>query len=301
MIVIRNETEVYLTSNFTEDEPLWLVGSVFDFEDEIRFDHFIYKFAGSDGTNTDDSPDIDSVSLTPTWVKIKPSNYFAMLDGETSTQTENADTIEIEIASNNFDTVSLLEVEGKTVTIELTDNSVPEVVFTKVFNLQDETEVVDELSYWFSDFILIPAIFTNKIPLFTNATLKIIIDNTGGIAKCGRLVFGRSFFVGDTGYGANLSLESFSSKEFDVFGNSSLVHRDSINLESYEVEIPSSKVGVLKRKAKELDAIPILFVMDESDDSNLENLLTYGFWDSFSMIIPNKIKSIISVTIKGIT
>lgn len=300
MIVVENETLSYESANFTEDETLWLIGSVFDYADEIRYEHFIYKYAGTSGTNTTDNPEVDSISQTPTWVLTRPSNYFAMLDNKTSTQTENANTIVIEIACENYDNIALFELEGDSVTLELTDDSVPEVVYTREFDLQDETSIIDFYSYCFSPFVYTPTIYANDIPLYGNATMKITIDNTGETAKCGRLVFGRSFYVGDTGYGANLSLESFSSKETDEFGNVTLVHRDSINLDSYEVQIPTNKLPVLKRKAQELDAIAVLFVMDESEDSNVENLLTFGYWDNFSMILPNPVKSTISLTIKGL-
>ena len=86
----------------------------------------------------------------------------------------------------------------------------------------------------------------------------------------------------------------------DEFGNTTLVHRGSVNLDSYEVQVPTQKIPLLKRKAQELDAIPILFVMDESPTSNTENLLNFGYWHSFSMLIPNSVKSSISLTIKGI-
>jgi len=300
MRVVKNITTDYLSSNFSETETLWLIGSVFNYADEIRFGHYIYQYAGLDETNTTDNPEVNSLTVTPSWVLVRPTNYYAMLDGKTSTQTENVNTIVIEIECDNMDAFSLLGIDATEVTLELIDNDTSTIVQTIVFDLQDESEVIDFYSYCFSDFVLTPSVYTQELFLLSNGTLKITIDNTGGIAKCGRLVLGRSFYVGDTGYGANLSLESYSSKSTDEFGNVSLIHRGSINLDSYEVQVPSTKLPALKRKAQQLDAVAILFVMDESTTSTLENLLNFGYWDNFSMILPDPTKSTISLTIKGI-
>jgi len=300
MKIVQNRTTSYLSANFTEDETQWLIGSLFNYTDEIRDGHYIYKYAGADGTNTTDSPAVNSLTITPSWVKIKPTNYYAMIDGETGTQTENAETITISITGINYDSFSLLEVVGTTIDIELYDNSTSAVVFEKTFDLQDESSIIDFFTYCFSEFTFTPSIYTDAIPLYTDAKLTITISNAGSIAKCGRLVFGRSSYIGDTGYGANLGIESYSRKVVDEFGNTTLVHRGSVNLDSYEVQVPTQKIPLLKRKAQELDAIPILFVMDESPTSNTENLLNFGYWHSFSMLIPNSVKSSISLTIKGI-
>ena len=300
MKIVKNEVAEYLTSNFSEDETAWDQNTTYNYANEARDGHYIYKYAGDDNTNTSDSPSINAASITPSWVKIKPTNYFAMIDGITNTQTENQNSIEVELTCNNFDSISLLEVEALSVELELYDNLSKSIVYQKTIDLQDESNVVDEYSYWFSDIVRTPVLYSDDIPLYSDAVLTVKIDAGTSVAKCGRLVFGRSYYVGDTGYGANITLESYSKKEVDVFGTTTLVHRGAVNLDSYEVHIPTEKVPPLKRKAKELDAIAVLFVMDEDENSNLENLLNYGYWESFSMLIPDKEISTISLTIKGI-
>jgi hypothetical protein len=300
MKIVENTVSDYLTANFTEDETLWLVGSTFNYADEIRYGHYIYKYAGTDGTNTTDNPYVDSLKVTPTWVNIRPSNYYGMLDGKTSTQTENADTITVTLTCNNLDTISLLELDAVSVSLSLYDNDTAAVVYTEDFDLINNTEVIDFYTYAFEPFEYRPSIYTDALYLYTDATLTVVIDKTGSTAKCGRLVLGRSYYVGDVGYGASLTVESYSHKETDEFGNSTLIHRDSVNIDSYEIRVPTQKIPVLRRKGKSLDAIPILFVMDESSTSTVEHLLNFGYWDRFNMIVTNPVESTISLDIKGI-
>ena len=114
------------------------------------------------------------------------------------------------------------------------------------------------------------------------------------------MVFGRSYYVGQTNFGINLGLDSYSRKIVDEFGGATLKHVGATNNDSYEIMVKTTKVPLLIRKAKELDAIPLLFVGDESDNSQVEHLLNYGYWENFSMLIPDPIKSTINLTIKGI-
>ncbi len=300
MKIVKNQTTEYLTSNFSEDETEWTSSDTYNYTDERRDGHYIYKYAGTDGTNTEESPSVNSLKVSPKWVKIAPSNYYAMLDGETNTQTQNADTIEITISDTFYDTISLLEIEATSVTIDLRDSETDELLYTKDYDLIDTSFITDFVSYCFEESHIKTSIYANDIPIYKNAIMRVLIDATGSIAKCGRLVFGRSFYVGEAGYGANLSIESYSRKTVDEFGNTSLTHRESVNIDSYEVFVPTAKIPILRQKAKEFDAMAVLFVMDEKNETILENLLNFGYWQDFSILIPNAKTSTISLSIKGI-
>lgn len=302
MKILQNKISDYLSSNFAENETAWDSAATYNYADEVRDGHFIYKYAGTDGTNTTDAPSVDYAKL-PTqrvWIKTRPTNYYAMLDGETQTQTNNADTIVIEISTVNYDAISLLGVVAQSVTLELRDDTTAEVYYTKTIDMFDYTGIVDFYSYCFDDIIFKPSLYADDIPLYSNGILKITIDNTGSTASCGRLVCGRTYYIGETGYGVNLGQESYSKKETDVFGNTTLVHSNSLNLDSYEVNVPTSSVPNIRRKFKELDAVAILFIMDENENSILENLLNFGYYQSFSILIPNAKISTASLQIKGI-
>ena len=302
MKILQNKITSYLSANFTEDETAWLVGSMFNYSDEIRDGHYIYKYAGTTGTNTVDTPSLDYLKLPSErkWIKIRPTNYYAMLDNETQTQTENTESIIITIATSNFDALSLLGLYAKDITIELTDNTTSEIVYTKNIDLIDTKAIIDFSTYAFNENQLLPSMYVDDIPLYVDGTLSITINNSGDTAKCGRLVCGRTYYIGDTGYGINLGQESYSTKETDVFGNTTLIHSNSLNLDSYEVNVPTNAIPNIRRRFKELDAVAILFIMDEKENSNLENLLNFGYYQSFNILIPNSVISTASLQIKGI-
>lgn len=295
--VLQNMITSYVSINIVEDEIAWQSNAIYNYADEMRDGHYIYKYAGSSGTNSADAPHIDYLKpeTVRVWVRVRPTNYWAMLDGDSSTQTQNEDTIVVEVSCSNFDTISLLGVEAESVKIELLG-----IDYTRTFDLRDESGVVDEFSYWFSDFVFKESIFMDDIPLFTGATLKVTIDNTGEIAKCGRLVCGRSFYLGITQYGATLDYERYSINKTDEFGYTDAIHRDPALRDDFNIQIPTNKIPTIRRKVAEWDAVPLLFILDESANSNVENLLNYGTIERFTTLWENGTTSMVSMTIKSI-
>jgi hypothetical protein len=291
---VKSEITALVSSNVLENETAWLVTDTYNRGDERRDDHYIYAYLGVDGTNSALKPSLSPIQ----WLVQRPTNYWAMVDGSTSTQTTRADNITVEIATNNFDTISLLDIEAETVILTLTVSAT--VVYTKTYDLRDESEVVDFYSYCFSDFIYSHSLYNQDLPIYLNGTLKVEIINTGSTAKCGSIISGRSFYVGQTLYGASLGLESYSAKQVDEFGTVTLVKRGAVSLDSYDIRVPTSKVPMLKRKAVEYDAVPLLFIFDESTTSNTENLLVHGYYQNMSVLLSNPSKSVISLTVKGI-
>lgn len=302
MKILQNKIKDYTFANFSEDETVWDSALTYNYEQSARDGHFIYAYAGTDGTNSTLRPSEDWEKLPKerVWIKIRPTNYYAMLDGETQTQTRVKDVTQIEFPVNNYDAIALLDIVAESVHIELIDSVTWDVLYEHRSDMLDYTGIVDFYSYCFNTIEHRPSLYLDSLPLFNNALVRLTIENAGGTAACGRLVCGRTHYVGETGYGANLTQESYSKKERDIFGNTTLVHSNSLNLDSYEVYVPTQSIPNTRRKFKELDAVAILFIMDEQENSKLENLLNFGYYQSFSILIPDDQLSTASLQIKGI-
>lgn len=303
MKLVKNETTDYLSINVLEDETEWLITDTYNKRDERRDGNFIYQYAGEDGENTELRPSEiweRDKNTYPIWIQLKPTNYYAMLDGKTSTQTVKTDELIFEIDNQRYDTFSLLGVDALSVTIELVDKTTGQVYQPFNFELLDRSQRIDAYTHYFLPIELRTNVFFEGIYLIGNTKLRVTITKTGDIAKCGRLVFGNSYFLGDTQYGSNLDYQSNSRFDTDVFGNVTLKQISSQPIESHTVSVLTSKIPSIKKKRKELDAIPTLFVADESENSQLENLLIFGFFTNFSIVANNATRSIASINLKGL-
>lgn len=293
MKICKNEITDYSSANFTEDEPEWLVGNLYNVGDEARDDHYIYKYAGVDNTNTATKPSLNPIQ----WKQNRTSNYYAMLGDKTNEQTIVNGDLEIEIEIENYDTIGLLNITGSGVAIEMTDNATSTIVFTDTFDLQNNQDIIDAYTHYFSPFDFFNTYYAN-LPLFNDATLKITISSLSGQSAIGRLVSGQSYAVGSTLFGANQTLQSYSGTTTDQFGSSSLQQTGSVFNASYGLSVPSEKVGNLKRKRKELNGVPVLFIADEEEDSTFENLLSYGLWEKADILLESPSFSSMDMTIK---
>lgn len=288
MKITENKVTDYSSANFTENETLWsATPTVYDNGDTARFGHIIYKYAGISGTNSESDPSID----TNDWLEFKTSNYYAMLGERTKDQTINPNSIIIEIAINRFDVIALLNIEATSVQVEVLGESFNTTIDTQF------REVFNYTAFFFEPFIFEKNVFV-PIPFYGNATARITVNNIGGDAKVGRLVAGRSLDLGLSLFGASFDLESYSRIDTDEFGTTTLIHRDAVYNGSYDIQIPSQNIERLKIERKRLDAIPILFIGDDSENSVFQNLLSYGTWQGANMTLQNPTFSNMNLTIK---
>lgn len=301
MKIIENKVTDFLSANFTEDEPTWSATAKYKYAQEIRDGHYIYKYAGANDTNTTDSPSIDSLKQAPKWVNIRPTNYYAMLDEKTMTQTSVQNAIIVELDNVAYDTLSLMELDASSVKVELIDKeNSSNILYIAQKSLRDESEVVDFYTYCYSPIKKISTFYTGDIPIFRGTKVRVSILNQGANAKCGRVVFGDSFFIGNTDIDISLDFESYSKKETDVFGNTTLQHRPMSIIDNYSVTIPAENIPTLRRKFAKWDAKPLLFVGDEHQHSQLENLLNFGYFQNVSFEYDGTDLSTLNITIKGL-
>lgn len=301
MKIVENKAKDFLYANFTESEPRWSKDAKYNYADEIRDGHYMYKYAGENNTNTTDSPSIDSIKQAPKWVNIRPTNYYAMLDEKTLTQTSVRDKIIVELNDLAYDTLSLMELNANNVKIELIDiqdNS--NILYSSEKSLRDESEVIDFYTYCYAPIKIISTFYTGDIPIYRGAKLRVTIENQGNFAKCGRLIFGDSFFIGCTNIDISLGFESYSKKETDIFGNTTLLHRDMAVRDTYSITISSENIPMLRRKFRGWDAKSLLFIADENQKSRLENLLNFGYFEDVSFKYDGSDISTLNLTIRGI-
>lgn len=298
MRVCKNDITSYLAINVPIAETSWSSGAVYNYGDEVRDGNFMYAYSGIKGTNTVESPSNNLLA----WVEVRPINQYAMLDGKSSSQTTITSPLIFDVTMRNYNTCSLMNTEASDVLFEVIVIATDEVIYSESFTTNDTSNVFDFYSYCFADFVLSNYVYNPNLPLQGSDTkLRVTVTSySGGTVKVGRCVIGKSFYIGEVEWGASLGLESYSINTTDEFGNEYSEQRGAVELNNYNIKCGTSALPALRRKAIEYDATPILFIADESVDTLLENLITFGKWQNFSLIASNPTYSNISLTVKGL-
>lgn len=295
MKLVKNQIEDYYSINITEDEPEWTAPpTVYNNGQEARQGHFIYKYAGVSGTNTDTQP-TDNLD---TWVFDRASNYYAMIGGQTSQQTQRADLIDFTIDLNRYDTLAFLNIEADEIIVTVTDNDSGDTLFDETYDLSFRN-VINYTTYFFDSFEFQTRLYID-IPFYSNARARVQVNKPNATAKVGRLVAGRKQDLGATLFGVEANLDSYATQTLNEFGSQVEQSTDPTYNEDFLVQIDSARYQYLKDLRKQLDFIAVLFVGDESDSSKFQNLISYGYWQSAGIPINSPTKSVMQLTINEI-
>jgi hypothetical protein len=237
----------------------------------------------------------NAVTDTTKWVLVGAINKMRMFDRKIGAQTENADTIEVVITPGQaIDIVDLRNLDALSVTVEqstVTDG----VIYSKTIEL--DAPVMDWFDYWFSPITRqTEALFTGLLP-FSDASITITIDHTGGTARCGELLMGRALDPGQTEIGVQDGIDDYSVITPDQFGVRDIVERDYADNMTLTVWVESARSPILRRFLTLNRAKPIL-VIASSDRPDAQ---VYGLAESWQRTLSYPGMDVFSITMKGLT
>ncbi len=249
------------------------------------------------------------------WVRVGASNAWRPFDGVVSVQEEgysgssinSNDKLYVSLRGlGPFDTVALLNVNASGVrTFFQTSFGVS--TYDQTISMIDDKEIIDAWTYCFAD-----ANFHNNV-VFENidgwgtandSWLLIEIFLTGAWAsdhkaKVGEVVVGLALDIGETHAGVSMDLVDYSRKEFDAFGNATLVKRAYSDNASFEVEVLSARRSRVQALIKGLRATPCVWYPTAADAN--DGIIIYGFPSSFGITYATPERAYASLEIEGLT
>lgn len=234
------------------------------------------------------------------WFKHSISNKNAMFD--LSAQTKSImynDDLVVVFPQNNITTLGLGYYTASQVIIEVLDDDLETVLSTIDTGNHINDNVTDYWTYIYEDYNefveLATKVSINTIGAYIRVTFKESVD--ANYASCGFLVGGDAVFMGNTLWGVNFSFNSFAIKDYDSLGALTITKGAVQDLVDCECDIETSGVMELRRNIKRVYNDIVMFILDERDDSNYENLITLGVIQDASVVLQNAVLSTISYSI----
>lgn len=245
---------------------------------------------------TDSNTGNDPVTSTTNWAVLGATNRWKMFDDLVASQTENADSIIVEVDSGRCDSLALFGLDATEVTVELTYDSVVISTVTYDLDLDPSTSWSD---YFFEDFFFREDFFT-AFPIYTlTSSLKVTITNTGSTAKCGLMVIGRGTYLGQSQFGVTVGILSFSKKETNEFGQTYLAQGRHAKRMDIDITVRAGSVDIVHAGLTALDGLPAVW-QGNNDLTDYQSMLIYGFFREFSTTIPGPIMSSCTLEIEGL-
>lgn len=280
-----------VSSSLLETEyPAWDGGGDYQVDDRVVYaaTHSVYQRVVA-GT-TADAPDEDLAN----WVRVGPTNRWAMFDQATGTVSRAANNITFKIAPGMIRSLVLLDLNANSVTVTM--RNAGNVVFTRTVNLNASVGVFDWYTYFFSPIVLKRTVVLDNLPPYANCEVEVSV-NGGSSTELGSVIVGDFFDIGITEYGLSLGILDYSRKETDQFGTTTVVERAFANRMTVPVKVRRSDVDEVARRLKLVRAKAAVWIASDEFDQSV----IYGFCKDWAIDMQTPVYSYLSLTIEGLT
>lgn len=288
---IQITPDVLISSNVPEDDhPQWLIGSPYTKDTWVMDGHRIYQaLRDNTGKKPKDNPN--------DWNDGGATNAWRMFDSKVGSQTVMVDGIEVEVQSDQFvDSIALLNVFGNAVRITMTD-PLDGVVFEREIPL-----VGADVDNWW-DYFFLPIqrrvdVVIDDLPRYAGALIKVeVLVAEDDVARIGWLVIGARLEIGCARWGSSVSIRDYSIKDFDEFGNVTVIERDWSKRPELDLLIDTNQVDNVLQELARLRAIPCVYI----GHSRFTMTIAVGFYRELMIVLSNPSVSEGTLTIEALT
>ena len=296
------DSNLIASSIAENDHPVWSSVTSYVAGDLVisTVTHRIYE-AIQASTNIDPTTDF---SDPPYWLDIGATNRWKAFDQKISdpvTVPDGVNLIEYELGAFGIPTnsVTLFGLKGRLTTVVATDATEGEI-YSETISLIDNALVNDWFTYFFEPArVKSEAIFEN-IPPYANATYTVsVVDDTLSEPVLGQIVLGQEYTLGETNYGTSVSIEDFSRKERDAFGNAIIVERPFAKLIDFDFVVNTNEVRRTAILLEQVRATPAVYYA--GPDTERYGTTVYGFYRSFSINLSGPAISNVTLEVEGLT
>lgn len=280
-------------SNVAITETLWTAGT---YATGVQRYEGIILYEVIASPSTTDQPSVGAAKAVPTWKIIGAIGRYKMFDNVISTQSTRTGTIVVTVDPGQIvNAAAFFGLAGNTINVTMTD-PVEGVVYNETKTLQDNTLIADWYAYFFeSIYPLTDAVFTD-LPSYLNATITVTIDAGAATAACGEMVIGRQSLLGVSNFGTSVSIQDYSIKTTDDFGNVVIQERAYSKRADYDVTVETNRVATVQKLLADIRTTPTVFIGEEDKPETV----VYGFYKSFNIVISTPSISDCSIEVEGL-
>jgi len=292
-----NDATLQFTNVAEDDYPLFDITETYAINDTVIYIanniHWVVRSLVND--NAGNFP--TGLASDSNWVKVSETNRWKMFDIKTTSQTVNNDSIDVTlIGVSQVDSLALLNIRGSSLEISIKDQFNVEI-YALEQSLVSVEGIYDPWTYFFSPLQFISDLVLTDIPPFALCTYEVSIINEGSVAKCGSLLIGKLIDAGLTEYGMSISIQDYSVKSANEFGDFIITERaysKRLDLTTY-VERP--QVDALINFLNQFRATPVVWIGSTQYSSSF----IYGFYKDYAAIVSYPELTLLNIEIEGLS
>lgn len=232
----------------------------------------------------------NALSDATKWTNIGATNRWKMFDGSYQTQSTELNEFTLVLTPGTLvNSLAVLNVEAASVTVAQSVSA-----YSRTISL-----VRHDVLNWYDWYYELPirtgdAVFTD-IPPYPASTLTVTVTNTGGTAKCGIMVIGKSRTLGLTEWEFSRSINDYSRAVEATSGTVELVQGAYSKRMVLDVWVEDGMESEVTRVLEEYRAQALVFV----GSSAYSMAIIYGFLGAWNVPVSIRGRNA-SIEIKGL-
>lgn len=247
------------------------------------------------GSNLGNDPATDDGTH---WLAIGYTNSRRMIDGMMSNQTTRASSIELVVDVGTLYTALVCKtVAAASVTLKIVEGAT--TVYDETIGMVRTDDVENVWDYLFTEPEYKTVAIFPSVPGFAGARSTLTISSPGGTAKIGEAIFGYGRVIGETLAGSGPRIKDYSVKEFNSFGEATIVERAFTRGAEYVVGINPQDNDRITRILEENRAKVCAFF--PSDGMEHYGLTVVGFYTDYSPGLTHRGVIEVTIPIEGIS
>ena len=281
----------YTSLQLTPEYPTWSELTSYIVGNKVIYGNYIWicSFAGSLNFEPKES--------SPHWTKWGVSNYGSLIDTRSQTLTVVNSDFVVEFDKIGIETLVIGYFKGVSILVEVLD-TLDNVLFTETFN-NPRREGLPSYLAWihakFIDYSSRSKVF--YLPLFGSKIRVTFAKGSYSNVQVGFMVGGRSTQMGKTIEGVKLGRTSYTIKNTDEFGITTITSRAKRKYHDFETSVNSDIAMNTLRIIENYEDIVMAFVIDNNVNSKYENIVTLGVYESVEPLATNNDKTVLSWTV----
>jgi len=302
-------TDATLTScNITEDDyDVWDGSTTYASRDFAisTATHTVYRSLTSSNTNND--PDVEVAAFADpliedpnpqNWQVIGATNRWRLFDQRPSRLATRTDGITLEVQPDFVvGGVAGFNITAASVRVQV--YSGVDEIYDRTQGMQDESAIVDGLSYYSEPFVPKTEFAFIDLPILGSPRIVVTLTGTGAVSA-GQIVIGRLISLGITKRdGTGSSGLDFSYVNVNEYGDLEAVRRPATRLFDFNVFVEQEKLGSIIQTLGRLRG-GTAAVWIGAEESNLA-AIAYGFYRGYRQVYVGSNHAQIALEIQGIT
>lgn len=276
-----------------DDHPVYDMGTTYHDGDRVIVTTGVHKIYLSTANNQQGSYPPDNLT---TWIDEGATNAWRMFDTAVSSKTTNQDTIQFSIENTSLvNSVVLMGLFGQSVTVIATSAASGEV-YNKSFDLMDFSDVTNWYQYFYMEYKTKTALTLTDLPAYSDMTISVTVDNTGGIAECGVVVIGRQNVIGQAMFGMKTSIIDYSKKVTNDEGVTTVTEGEFSKRADVTVLVENSQYDSVQQMLSKYRATPIIYAITNLYSSTV----IYGYYRDFDITIPHSVHAECNLSVEGL-